>query len=117
MNDVDKYLEKQPKKARDILVRIRQIVHKVAPDVMEKMGYGVPEFNLNGPLIYFAGFKNHIGIYPTYSGIDAFKEKVSKYKTGKGSVQFPLDKPIPYDLIEEIIRFKADENLRRNDDD
>lgn len=113
-NIVDKYIAGQPKQVRDILENIRGIIREEAPGVIEKMGYGVPEFNLNGPLIYFAGFKNHIGIYPTSSGVKAFEKELLGYKSGKGSIQFPLDKSIPYDLIKKIVSFRVKENLNKS---
>lgn len=107
---VDKYINCQQNEAREILERIRTIVHELTPEVKEKMGYGIVEFNLNGPLVYIAGFKKHIGLYPTSSGINKFKDELGKYKSGKGSVQFPIDKPIPYDLIKKIVKFRINEN-------
>lgn len=79
---------------------------------MEKISYEIPTFDLYGNLVHFAAFKNHIGFYPAPSGMDAFKDELSKYKGAKGSVQFPLDQPIPYDLISRIVKYRVDENVR-----
>jgi len=110
---MDEYIKKQPEQVREILTKIREMVREIAPEAKEGMGYGVPSFSLNGPLVYFAGFKKHIGFYPTPSGVKAFKDELVGYKTSEGAIQFPLDKPIPYQIIEKIIRFKVKENLLR----
>jgi uncharacterized protein YdhG (YjbR/CyaY superfamily) len=89
---------------------LRKTVKKIAPDAEEKITYQMPAYSLNGPLVYFAAFEKHIGFYPVPSGIEAFKEELSGYKQGKGSVQFPLDKPLPMKLIAEIIKFRMIEN-------
>ena len=96
---------------RNILLQIRQIIQDEAPDAVEGFAYQMPSYKTNGmPLVYFAGFKNHIGFYATPSGHTAFSQELSKYKQGKGSVQFPLDKPIPLDLIRQIVAFRVAEN-------
>ena len=88
------------------------MVREAAPDAIEKISYQMPTFYLNGNLVHFAAFKNHIGFYPTPSGISTFDDELDPYKRAKGSVRFPLDKPIPYDLIEKIVRFRVKENIR-----
>ena len=91
---------------------MRQTIRDAAPGAVEAISYQMPTFKLNGRnLVHFAAFKSHIGFYPIPSGIEAFKEELSPYKQGKGSVQFPLDKPIPYDLVERIVKYRVKENL------
>lgn len=111
MNDVDKYIFSFPEEVRSILLQIRQIIKEEAPDAIEGFAYQMPSYKTNGkPLVYFAGFKKHIGFYATPSGHSAFASELSNYKQGKGSVQFPLDKPIPFDLIRQIVAFRVEEN-------
>jgi len=111
MNSIDIYIASFPDDVREILKRIRHLVLKYAPEAEESITYGMPAYKTNGkPLVYFAAFKNHIGLYATPSGHSAFEEELSVYKRGKGSVQFPLNKPIPYDLIRRIIEFRVIEN-------
>ncbi len=110
---VDAYIAGFPPEVQAILTRIRRIILDAAPSAVESFAYGMPAYKLNGkPLVYFAAFEKHIGFYPIPSGIEAFKEELSHYKGGKGSVQFPLAKPIPYDLIERIVRYRMKESLR-----
>jgi uncharacterized protein YdhG (YjbR/CyaY superfamily) len=110
---IDEYIAGFPLDVQDILQKIRATIRQAAPEAQEKISYQMPTFALNGNLVHFAAFKNHIGFYPIPSGIEAFKEDLSPYKQGKGSVQFPLDQPIPYDLIARITAFRARENLER----
>jgi len=111
---IDEYIEASPKDVQGILQRLRLTIRKAAPEAAETISYQMPTFRLNGKgLVYFAAFKNHIGFYPIPSGIEAFKKELSRYKQGKGSVQFPIDKPIPYDLVRRIVRFRAKENQER----
>jgi uncharacterized protein YdhG (YjbR/CyaY superfamily) len=110
---IDEYIAAFPLDVQDILQKIRATIRQAAPEAQEKISYQMPTFALNGNLVHFAAFKNHIGFYPIPSGIEAFKEDLSPYKQGKGSVQFPLDQPIPYDLIARITAFRARENLER----
>ena len=115
MNEVDKYIEGFPADVQDILGNIRVLIRETAPVAVESMAYGMPAYKTGGkPLVYFAAFKNHIGFYPTGSGIDAFKKDLAKYKGGKGSVQFPLTKPLPLELINKIVKFRVSENLRKD---
>ncbi len=111
--NIDEYIENYPEDVQEILQKIRRLIHEIAPQAQEKISYKMPTFTLNGNLVYFAAFKNHIGFYPIPSGVEKFKKELSVYHQGKGSVQFPLDKPIPYDLIEKIVRFRVKENLER----
>lgn len=112
MSEIDTYIERFPKRTKEVLQKIRQIIHKTAPDATEAMKYGIPTFVQNGNLVHFAAFKTHIGFYPTPSGIEAFKKEIGEYKWAKGSVQFPLDKPIPYGLIAEMVLFRVRENKK-----
>ncbi|MBW6473507.1 MAG: DUF1801 domain-containing protein [Anaerolineaceae bacterium] len=108
---IDEYIAQYPKEIQKILQQIRSVIKEAAPDASEKISYQMPTFYLHGNLVHFAAFKTHIGFYPVPSGIEKFKEELSQYKGGKGSVQFPLDKPIPYDLIRRITLFRVEENL------
>jgi len=111
---IDEYIKTFPKNIQSILEKMRQTVKKAAPEAVETISYQMPTFKLNGKnLVYFAAFENHIGFYPLPSGIEAFKKQLSPYKQGKGSVQFPLVKPIPYDLVEEIVKARVKENLEK----
>ena len=111
INEVDKYISSFPGETQKILKKIRKIIRKEAPDSIESVTYKMPAYKTNGrPLIYFAGFTKHIGLYATPSAHTSFTDELSEYKHGKGSVQFPLDQPIPYDLIRNIVKFKVMEN-------
>jgi uncharacterized protein YdhG (YjbR/CyaY superfamily) len=108
---IDEYIRTFPTNTQNILEKMRQTIKEAAPEAVEAISYQMPTFKLNGKnLVYFAAFKNHIGFYPIPSGIEAFKKELSPYKQGKGSVQFPLDKPIPYDLVEKIVKYRVKEN-------
>lgn len=112
LKTVDEYIGNFPQETQKILQRIREIIQKSAPESIENIGYGMPAYKLNGkPLVYFAAFKNHIGFYATPNGHAAFAEELSKYKQGKGSVQFPIDQPMPFELIEKIVKFRVGQNL------
>lgn len=114
MNEVDQYISKFPEEAQGIMQKIRAIVKDAAPDAVEQIAYGMPGYKTHGkPLVYFAGYKNHIGLYATPSGHGKFASELSKYKQGKGSVQFPLDQPMPYDLIKRIVVFRVQENASK----
>lgn len=114
MDLIDTYIADLPKDVQKILKHIRTIIKKNAPGAIETIAYGMPAYKLNGkPLVYFAGFKNHIGLYATPAGHTKFAKELSAYKQGKGSVQFPLDKAIPYDLIGRIVLFKVNENSKK----
>jgi uncharacterized protein YdhG (YjbR/CyaY superfamily) len=108
---VDEYILAQEKAVQVILKKIRSLIKKAAPSAIENISYGMPGYKTNGkPLVYYAAYKNHIGFYATPTGHTKFAKELSIYKQGKGSVQFPLDKNIPYDLIERIVRFRVMEN-------
>lgn len=110
---IDEYIAGFPQDVQEILRKIRTTIREAAPDAQERISYRMPTFTLKGNLVHFAGFENHIGFYPEPTGIDAFKEELTAYKGGKGSIQFPLDTPIPYDLISRIVKFRVQENLDR----
>jgi uncharacterized protein YdhG (YjbR/CyaY superfamily) len=108
---IDEYVKTFPESVQAVLEKMRQTIRKAAPDAVEAISYQMPTFKLNSKnLVHFAAFKNHIGFYPIPSGIEAFKKELSSYKQGKGSVQFPLDKPVPYGLVKKIVVFRAKEN-------
>lgn len=109
----DEYISVYPKNVRDILEDIRKTIKHAAPKAVETINYGIPTFTLNGNLVHFAAFKNHIGFYPAPSGIKAFKKELSVYKGAKGSVQFPIDKPMPLKLIYKIVKYRVKENLEK----
>jgi len=110
---IDEYIKPFPKDVQRLLERMRQTIHRAAPEAEEAISYQIPTFKLNGNLVHFAAFKNHIGFYPTSSGIRAFKKELSKYEGSKGAVQFPLEKPIPYYLVKKIVLFRRKENLEK----
>lgn len=110
---IDEYIAGYPPDIQQILEKIRTTVREAAPDAIETISYQIPTFKLEGNLVHFAAFKKHIGFYPAPSGIEQFDEQLSKYKRAKGSIRFPLDEAIPYDLISEIVRFRVRENLER----
>ena len=111
--NVDDYISGFPVETQKLLEQIRTTIKKAAPKAEEVISYGMPAFKLNGMLVYFAGYKNHVGFYPTSSGIANFKKELSIYKGAKGSVQFPLDKPLPLALINQIVKFRLIENSEK----
>lgn len=110
---IDEYIAGYPEDVQAILQRIRTIIREEAPGAEEAIKYQLPTFVLNGNLVHFGAFRKHIGFYPTPSGTEHFQHELAAYKGAKGSVQFPLDQPIPYDLIREIVRFRVQENLAK----
>ena len=110
---IDEFIEGFPEDVRKILKKIRTTIRKAAPGAGEAIKYGIPTFTLKGNLVHFSAYKKHIGFYPTPSGIGKFKKELSVYKGSKGTVRFPLDKPVPYSLIRSIVRFRVQENLER----
>ncbi|MCX7922570.1 MAG: DUF1801 domain-containing protein [Clostridia bacterium] len=110
---IDEYISKFPPDIQQILNTLRKVIKEAAPDAEEKISYQMPTFALHGNLVHFAAFKNHIGFYPAPSGISAFKNELSQYKGAKGSVQFPLEKPIPYELVSKIVKFRVAENIKQ----
>ena len=112
-NSIDAYIATFPPETQAILEDIRATIRAAAPDAVEKISYQMPTFALEGNLVHFAAFKNHIGFYPTPSGTEAFKEEIARYRAGKGSIQFPLDEPMPLDLITRIVKMRVAENLEK----
>ena len=111
--NIDEYIAGFPPDIQEILQKIRTTIRKAAPKAGETIKYQMPTFTLNGNLVHFAAFKRHIGFYPTPTGTREFQKELSIYKGAKGSVQFPLDRPIPFGLISKIVKFRAKENLAR----
>lgn len=112
-NSIDDYIALYPEETRKILQEIRATIQAAAPDAVEKISYQMPAFAQKGILVYFAAWKDHIGFYPIPSGIQSFKKELSAYETTKGSVHFPLDTPMPLDLISRIVKFRFAENLKK----
>jgi uncharacterized protein YdhG (YjbR/CyaY superfamily) len=107
---MDEYINTFPEDVRAILNELRQTIREAAPEAEETISYQMPTFRLNGNLVHFAAFKNHVGFYPTPTGIEAFKDELSPYKGAKGSVQFPIDQPLPLSLIRRIVAYRVKEN-------
>jgi uncharacterized protein YdhG (YjbR/CyaY superfamily) len=112
--DVDEYISMFPDNIQELLKEMRAAIKEAAPEAEEVISYQMPAYKFHGMLIYFAAFKNHIGLYPRVSGIETFKDELSVYKGAKGSVQFPLNKPLPLDLIARIVKFRVTENLKQS---
>lgn len=112
-NNIDEYIEGFPPDVQEILRKLRSVIREAAPGATEIINYQIPTFRLNGNLVHFAAFKNHIGFYPTASGIENFKVQLSGFVTAKGSVQFPLSKDLPFELISEIVKFRVRESLEK----
>ena len=111
---IDEYLALFPKDIQKILQELRLAIRDSAPDAVEVINYQMPTFKLNGNLVHFAAAKSHIGFYPTPSAIEAFEEELSDYEVSKGTVRFPMNKPIPIDLVKRIVRFRVKENISNN---
>lgn len=111
--NIDQYIANFPVETQKLLKQIRETIRKAVPTAKEVISYGMPAFKQHTVLVYFAGYAKHIGFYPTGSGIEAFKDEFSDYKWSKGAVQFPLDKPLPLDLITRITKFKAERDLEK----
>lgn len=111
--NIDEYIASFPKSTQVLLQQMRTTIGKTAPQAEETINYAMPTFALYGNLVHFAGYANHIGFYPAPSGIEAFKKELSVYKGAKGSVQFPLDKPLPLSLVTKIVKFRVKENLEK----
>jgi uncharacterized protein YdhG (YjbR/CyaY superfamily) len=110
---IDEYIDGFPKEVQDVLGKLRATIRKAAPEAKETINYAIPTFTLEGNLVHFAAFKKHIGFYPAPSGIEAFKKELSVYEGAKGSVQFPLGKPLPLGLVTKIVKFRVKENLEK----
>lgn len=110
---IDEYIAQFPKEVQVLLEKMRTIISKAAPKAEEAMAYGIPTFKLNGNLVHFGGYKSHIGFYPAPSGIEAFKKELAKYEGSKGTIRFPLDKPLPAALIAQVVKFRVAKNLEK----
>jgi len=110
---IDTYLAQFPLPVKKQLQKLRETIHGAAPEAKEAMSYGAPAFQQNGNLILFAAFKGHIGIYPTPSAINAFRKELADYEVSKGTVRFPLDKPIPFELVKRIVEFRVKESTAK----
>ncbi len=115
ITNVDEYIASFPQKAQKYLKQMRAIVIKAAPNAEEKLSYQMPYYKYHGRLVYFAAHTNHLGLYPMAAGIERFKKELADYTTGKGSVQFPFDKPLPVALITKIIKFRINANLEKEE--
>ncbi len=111
--NIDEYIAAYPANVQELLQTMRTTIQQAAPDATEAITYAIPTFKLNGNLVHFAGYKNHIGFYPAPMGIEAFKEETAQYEAGKGTLQFPIDKPLPLDLIKRIVKFRVEKNLAK----
>ncbi len=111
---VDAFIEDFPSEVQKILIRLRETIRKAAPEAEETINYGIPTFKLKGNLVHFSAYKKHIGFYPAPSAVIAFGKDLKSYKCSKGAVQFPLDKPVPYELVSRIVRFRVNENLSKD---
>lgn len=111
--DTNEYIAGFAPEVQQLLEKVRSTIQKAAPEAVEAISYGMPAFKLNGNLVYFAAFKSHIGFYALPSGNEAFQKELSQYKTGKGSIQFPFDKPLPLELITKIVKFRIEENAQK----
>jgi len=114
--DIDSYIAGFPQDVQVILQELRAAIKQAAPQAEEAISYQIPTFRLKSNLVHFAAYKNHIGFYPTSSGIEHFKDELAVYKIARGTVRFPLDRPLPFDLISKIVRFRVKENLERAHD-
>jgi len=111
---IDEYIAKCPEEIQKKLKDMRAAIKAAAPEATEKISYQIPTFYLKGNLVHFAALKNHIGFYPTPSGVQAFIKETAKYASTKGAIQFPLDEPLPLKLVSKIVKFRVEENLKRN---
>jgi len=112
-NGIDEHIAAFPPATQQMLQQLRKTIQKAAPEATETIGYGIPTFKLHGNLVHFSGYNHHIGFYPGAAGIENFKQELSGYKGAKGSVQFPLDKPLPLELITRIVSFRVQQNMAK----
>jgi uncharacterized protein YdhG (YjbR/CyaY superfamily) len=112
--NIDEYISTLPKEVQVILEEMRQAIRAAAPEAEEAISYQMPAFKQKGVLVWFAAFKDHIGFFPTASGVEEFREELSGYETSKGTIRFPIDKPIPLDLVKKIVEFRLKENLGKH---
>lgn len=109
IKNFDEYISSFPEEVQVLLGKMRQVIHDAAPEASEAISYAMPTFKLNGNLVHFAAYKSYIGFYPTPSAIDAFNKELLPYETSKGAIRFPLDKPLPFGLVERMVRFRVNE--------
>jgi uncharacterized protein YdhG (YjbR/CyaY superfamily) len=112
-SSIDEYIASFPEETQRILQELRAVIREAAPEAVEIISYQMPAFALKGNLVYFAAWKNHIGFYPTSSGTAEFEQELSIYERSKGSIKFPIDKPLPFDLIRRMVKFRVAENLKK----
>ncbi len=110
---IDEYIVNSPRSVQTILQQLRQAIRESAPDAIEVISYQMPAFRQNGILVYFAAFKNHIGFFPTSSGVEKFKDELTNYQVSRGTIRFPLEKPIPLDLVKRIVKFRVEEDKNK----
>jgi len=113
LTTVDEYIKSYPMDIQERLTKFREVIKEAAPDATELINYGVPTFKLNGNLVHFGGAKKHIGFYPAPSGITPFLDELKDFETSKGAIQFPHSKPIPWELVKKITKFRVNENLEK----
>lgn len=111
--NIDDYIARYPAEVQAILQKLRETIRKAAPEAKETINYMMPTFTLEGNLVHFAAFKNHIGFYPAPSGIDQFRNELSKYELSKGTIRFPIDQAIPLELVTKIVQYRVQENLNK----
>ena len=111
--NIDEYIERFPENVQAILQKLRATIRRAAPGAEEVISYQMPAFKYHGTLVYFAGYKNHIGFYPTSSPMKFFKDRLTNYKTSKGAIQFPINEAIPLALVKDIVKFRIRENLEK----
>ncbi|MEK4976903.1 iron chaperone [Bacillus sp. FSL K6-6540] len=110
---IDEYISSCAPEVQEILQKLRRVIQETAPHAKEKISYQMPTFDLHGNLVHFAAFKKHIGFYPAPSGIEAFQDELKEYHTSKGTLQFPIDQPLPYELIRRIVQYRVQQNLEK----
>lgn len=110
---MDEYISSFPENIQKILNKVRETIKKAAPKATEAISYGIPTFKLNGNLVHFGGYKEHIGFYPAPQGINQFKNELAKYQSGKGTIKFPISDPIPYNLITKVVKFRVEQNTNK----
>jgi uncharacterized protein YdhG (YjbR/CyaY superfamily) len=111
---IDEYIAQSPRKVQPVLRKLRVVIKEAAPEATERISYAMPGFHLNGMLVWFAPHDDYIGFYPTGEGIEAFKKELAAYKGTKGSAHFPLDEPMPYELIRKIVKYRVAQNLKKS---
>lgn len=113
IKNIDEYIAQFPENVQELLQQMRDTIHQAAPEATEAIKYAIPTFILHGNLVHFGGYKSHIGLYPAPMGIEAFKAETAQYEGGKGTLQFPIDKPLPLDLVTKIVKFRIEKNLEK----